>query len=207
LSLSLPGWTTQADVAFSAGVEALRRANDRRYREPVGLIAPCLTIDSAPDGWLVCDGRYINPAANPEYQDLATLLTANGLGGEGGLVRLPDLRGRVILGAGGARGWTFPPASTGGAASFRLTTAHLPPHRHAVTPTRDSIGFEYAQLTGHHVPSHVWFVDGKAPTGEWLRSSHVEGTTRPSYTTSVEGRGEPVDYLPPYFAATCIIKY
>lgn len=80
---------------------------------PVGsmLMWPTAT---PPTGWLICDGSTFS-AAN--YPLLNTLLGGN---------TLPDMRDRNAVGASG----TKTVKSTGGAATFTLTTTQLPAHTH-----------------------------------------------------------------------------
>lgn len=86
-----------------------------------------------PPGWMFCDGREL------EIDDYIGLFSVigNRFGGDGiRRFRLPDLRGRVVMGAGA--GPQLSPRALGqapGAEAVRLDVAHLPPHRHPVRAT------------------------------------------------------------------------
>jgi microcystin-dependent protein len=82
---------------------------------------------AAPIGWLFCDGSIVSQAT---YSNLfAVVGTAFNTGGEGaGNFRLPDMRRRVPMGAGGTGSGTIGNAvgNSGGAENVTLTTANLP---------------------------------------------------------------------------------
>jgi microcystin-dependent protein len=83
-----------------------------------------------PYGWMYCDGRAL-PIA--EYDALFSLLGTT-YGGDGvNTFCLPDLRGRVPVGAGAGPGLT--PrllAETGGSEQQQLTVEQIPAHAHAI---------------------------------------------------------------------------
>jgi microcystin-dependent protein len=56
-------------------------------------------MQTAPDGWLVCDGSTLNKATNPAYIPLWAAIQYT-YGGSGDTFNLPDLRGEFI------RGWS-----------------------------------------------------------------------------------------------------
>jgi microcystin-dependent protein len=84
----------------------------------------------APTGWALCAGQLLPINQN---QALFALL-GNTYGGDGKTTfALPDLRGRVPLGAGtGATGSTYPVGSTGGEETVKLAVGQLPAHSHPV---------------------------------------------------------------------------
>lgn len=78
-----------------------------------------------PKDWLPCDGRLLQ---TNQYQALYSLL-GNRFGGNGTTTfALPDLRGRMIVGA-----HTYDSGSAGGAETVALSLSNLPPHTHAVS--------------------------------------------------------------------------
>src|SRR5688500_2728667 len=84
----------------------------------------------APRGWALCAGQLL--PINQNQALLALLGTTYGGNGRTAFA-LPDLRGRVPLGAGdAATGSTYALGSTGGAEAVRLTTSQLPAHAHTV---------------------------------------------------------------------------
>jgi microcystin-dependent protein len=85
----------------------------------------------APVGWALCDGSLLQIAA---YDALYAIIGTR-YGGDGVTTfALPDLRGRVPLGAGtGGDQITYTLGETGGAETVTLTTATMPPHTHPFT--------------------------------------------------------------------------
>jgi microcystin-dependent protein len=84
-----------------------------------------------PRHWLPCNGQTL---AVQQYQALFALLGFT-YGGDGkNNFALPDLRGRVTVGAGQAAGGgiVFQRGQKGGAESITLTPAQTPPHVHAI---------------------------------------------------------------------------
>lgn len=123
---------------------------------PAGVIWP-YGGSSAPTGFLMCDG---SEASEVTYADLFAILgTSFNLGTEtAGNFRLPDMRGRVPMGAGaytdsvsGALVRTL--GQKVGAAAHTLTTAEMPSHTHTdaghthTFPSGGAGGANYPALT------------------------------------------------------------
>jgi microcystin-dependent protein len=83
-----------------------------------------------PRGWAFCAGQLLPINQN---QALFSLLGTN-YGGDGRTTfALPDLRGRVAVGAGqSATGSSYELGSTGGQETVKLTASQLPAHAHPV---------------------------------------------------------------------------
>jgi microcystin-dependent protein len=80
----------------------------------------------APQGWVPCDGRLLSIQQN---QALFSLLGTN-FGGNGQTTfAIPDLRGRLPLGQGGAH----QVGEVGGAESVALTIQQIPAHTHVLS--------------------------------------------------------------------------
>jgi microcystin-dependent protein len=86
---------------------------------------------SAPSGWLLCDGSAVSRTT---YSALfAIISTTHGSGDGSTTFNLPDLRGRVAVGAGQGSGLTNRIAgSRGGAETHTLTTSEMPSHNHSI---------------------------------------------------------------------------
>ena len=84
----------------------------------------------APRGWAICAGQLLPINQN---QALFALLGTT-YGGDGRTTfALPDLRGRIPVGAGQPpAGSSYPLGATGGQETVKLTTGQLPGHAHAV---------------------------------------------------------------------------
>lgn len=87
-----------------------------------------------PDGWLPCDGRLL-PIA--QHQALFSILGTI-YGGDGRTTfALPDLRGRLPIGAGQGPGLSpHMLGSTGGTYSVTLQQMELPVHAHPIAPEK-----------------------------------------------------------------------
>jgi microcystin-dependent protein len=88
-----------------------------------------------PQGWAFCAGQELEII---QHTALFSLLGTT-FGGDGERTfGIPDLRGRVAVGAGeSATGSDYVLGETGGSETTRLTTSHLPVHSHAVRASRD----------------------------------------------------------------------
>jgi microcystin-dependent protein len=84
----------------------------------------------APKGWAICAGQVL--PINQNQALFALLGTTYGGNGQTTFA-LPDLRGRVPIGAGQAAGGSsYPLGATGGQEAVNLRTGQLPGHAHAV---------------------------------------------------------------------------
>ncbi len=86
---------------------------------------------SAPTGWLLCDGTAVSRTT---YAALFTIVgTTYGTGDGSTTFNLPDIRGRVPIGAGQAGTLTSRTlAATGGAETHTLSAAEMPAHTHLI---------------------------------------------------------------------------
>lgn len=108
----------------------------------------------APQGWLVCDGSLQNLQS---YQQLAALIGTT-YGGDGqSTFGLPDLRGRVAIGAGGG----YPLGSTTGQETVTLNSNQLPQHNHLIGATQN--GAISADPTGQVFASGVALYTEQSP--------------------------------------------
>ena len=103
---------------------------------PPGVIMPYLG-EVAPSGWLLCHGQEVS---RTEYSDLFSLLLITyGVGDQINTFNLPDLRGRMLLGAdnmGGVNAEIVTDEQAdvlggkGGDEMTTLTIEQIPPHTH-----------------------------------------------------------------------------
>ena len=80
----------------------------------------------APQGWLLCDGSAVSRSQYSALFDIVD--TTYGEGDGSTTFNLPDLRGRVMIGASDSH----PVASIGGEETHSLTENELPQHSHVV---------------------------------------------------------------------------
>ena len=124
---------------------------------------------AAPAGWLICNGQSVSQT---DYADLFAVVGASFGTAASGLFRLPDLRRRVTIGAGGTRvsGPANTIGSTGGEESHDMTERELVPHRHTVDEVRtggsggNQGGLEHQIIfNGRHVPINTSTAGGSQP--------------------------------------------
>lgn len=89
-------------------------------------------LDYDPQSWLPCDGRQLR---RQQYPYLYQLL-GNTYGGDAVNFNLPDLRERILMGAGQGEGLTARPLGAAvGESRVALTPEQLPPHSHSLEAT------------------------------------------------------------------------
>jgi microcystin-dependent protein len=141
-----------------------------------------------PKGWAYCDGRELPINQN---QALFSLLGTN-FGGNGKTTfRLPDLRGRVPVGAGqAASGTTYALGEAGGVESVKLTVGQLPAHAHAVRAS--------SRAATTKKPAKAWPAGGGAyaATSDTAMAATMVGRS---------GSGKPHDNRQPYLGLTYVI--
>jgi microcystin-dependent protein len=105
----------------------------------IGELRP-IGFNYAPKGWLFCQGQLL---PINQYQALFSLLGTT-YGGNGQTTfALPDLRGRLPVGAGplsGNSGSNYVQGQRGGVESVTLATTQIPAHTHPITGTMKTAG-------------------------------------------------------------------
>ncbi len=168
-----------------------------------GVIAQILLFAGtfAPKNWAYCNGQLIPIAQNTA---LFSLLGTT-YGGDGRVnFGLPDLRGRVAIGAGQGPGLSnYVLGQVAGSETVTLTTANMPAHIHPATATV-SVGVSGAGATADD-PDGALLTTTNAPfyaTG--APGGHLGGVTA-SATTGPTGNNQPVNIMPPYLALNYVI--
>lgn len=154
----------------------------------------CAPYNFTPRGWAPTDGRLISIAQNTAL--FALLGTTYGGNGQTTFA-LPDLRGRVMMGAGQGPGTTMHNlGEMGGSETRQITVNQLPPHSHAVYPQAS------AQDASSISPTN------KAPATKARTTLYADPTPglnmAPSVTT-VTGSGAPLSVMQPYTVINCFI--
>jgi microcystin-dependent protein len=150
-----------------------------------------------PKNWLPCDGRILQISTNT---GLYTLLE-NRFGGDGKTTfALPDLRGRVFVGAGTAKsGMNYVTGQTGGAESVALAAANTPSHTHQVV----------ASTTVGTVPAvnNIFSAVGPISTGPTHPLYAPVTTPVPlANPVSTAGGGTPHENMQPFLVLNYIIS-
>lgn len=84
---------------------------------------------AAPAGWLLCEGQTVG---RDDYPGLfAAIGTAYGAGDGSTTFRLPDARGRVLVGRAATQSEFASLGQSGGAKTHTLSTAEMPSHTHS----------------------------------------------------------------------------
>jgi microcystin-dependent protein len=140
---------------------------------------------SAPSNWLLCDGALVSRTT---YATLFGVIGTNyGAGDGSSTFKLPDLRGRVPIGAGQGSSLTNRViAATGGAETHTLTEAQLPSHDHNIS-----------------------LFDSSAPTGNNFRVAATDDITdprNPATSTQNAGGNQPHNNMQPFLVVNHIIK-
>jgi microcystin-dependent protein len=152
-----------------------------------------------PAGWLPCDGRLLSPL---QYPALFAVLS-NTYGGDGlSTFALPDLRGRLPLGAGTPNVPNAKPVDLGqqgGSASVTLSPDQLPAHTHALlVSTAPATSITPA---GNVLATPV-AADG-TPVAAYGPATDLVAASPASIAPT--GAGQPVPVMPPYVTLTYII--
>jgi microcystin-dependent protein len=166
---------------------------------PSGMVAQ-FAGSTAPGGWLFCDGTAYSQSL---YSDLYTAIgsTYNTHCGQSapsaGTFRVPNYKGRVLVGFDSSDGDFNQLTDYGGAKTHTLTTSEIPAHSHGVTHNLGGI-YGYIGLHDHDLTG-----------GGELASEPVGGTlvTNPSISTDNTGGGGAHNNMQPYAVVNYIIKY
>ena len=148
---------------------------------PAGVIA-AFAGSVAPTGWLLCDGREYDRRT---YPALAAVF------GNGVKFRVPDLRGRTVLGVNAAHKL----GELGGEEQHALTVDEMPRHSH-------QIGGESSYWASGAAIYQTNFAGGSA----WTGIAAAGGEALDKAIAQPEGKGKPLSLLPPYMALNYIIK-
>lgn len=171
---------TSQDFNFTGRVTiATSTTQDEFNLLPAGVIVPYAS-STPPDGWLLADGSEY---ATSSYPRLFAVIGYT-YGGSGATFRVPDLRGRNIIGYGSATTTYDEMGETGGEDQHTLTIDELPPHTHSIS-------------TGQ---------DGSDATGPYLQGKSGSSITGNVNTGSVGG-GQPFNVMDPFIVLNYIIKY
>ena len=176
---------------------------------------------SAPTGWLLCNGTSYTTAAYPELYSVLGYT----YGGSGANFNVPDLRGRVPMGAGTGAGLnasgTGAPTGTaqtartrgqwGGEETHLLSTSEMPSHSHGGTTGNDSPDHAHATGNGQGFATHIsgsasTQAGSGAPTINGVVTNTAGATARHAHSITAEGGGSRHNTVPPFIVTNYIIR-
>ena len=185
---------------------------------------------SAPSNWLLCNGAETLISGYAALYAVCSTTYGSLTNGSGGVgtthFRLPDLRGRVPIGAGAGTGLTVRTiGATTGVETHPLSTAELASHthtgpNHVHTGTVDSAGnhshdaaADQGFLGGYNGEGSAYIVTGGAGWGIFSNTADA-GAHQHTFTTGYagtgatgsEGNGTAHNNIQPSLALTYIIK-
>lgn len=169
---------------------------------PAGTIISSLSPIEPETGWKLCNGQALSKA---EYPSLFAML-----GGTFGETEaeffLPDLRGRMLLGASEST------LQFGGAATVTLMIDQLPAHDHELTdPGHTHVVVDPGHTHAALIPAdgEVGLTDGAGITAGDTGSAETGITIEPQLTgvtMGQTGEGRPIDILPPHFTVNWLVR-
>ncbi len=200
---------------------------------PAGVIR-AFSGSSVPSGWLICDGSTISRMA---FRDLFKVIgTTFGSGNSNTTFTLPDMRGRLPIGAGTGTSLTARTLGTTlGAETVTLAEANMASHthtnnsvsainttNHVHTATSGTVSADHSHGWGRNVGSFGSYGlrDGNNrsangyPNVQGATAGHTHTTTtgtqnanhNHSFTNSYTGSGTPFGIIPPTLVVNFIIK-
>jgi microcystin-dependent protein len=179
-----------------------------------------LATSTVPSGFLACDGSTVDRTT---YADLfAAISTTWNTGGEAGTeFRLPDLRGRTLLGSGTGTGLTARTVGDiGGEETHQLTQGELATHNHPITDPQHSHG---VTDSGHIHEMYHAVASGSDYTGinanygsgesghRFNAQNNTTGITIGAHSTDITlataGSDEAHNNMQPWACVNYVIKY
>ena len=156
----------------------------------------------APVNWLLCQGQTL---AISQYNSLYAIIGTQ-FGGDGiSNFNLPDLRGRVPVGAGTGPGLTpRSPGQSGGAEGVTLVTADMPAHAHQVKCDVGSTGSGITTTPQDNLPANLALPSG---TGGCYGADETNNPIMKADTVNTTGSGTPHENMPPWACINYIICY
>ena len=142
-----------------------------RVWNPVGEVA-MWTTNTAPTGWLVCDGSAISRTT---YSGLfAVLGTVYGAGDGSTTFNLPNLKGRVVVGRDSADADWDTLGETRGSKTHTLVESEMPVHTHSQSPHNHS----------QNAHNHLLYLVATSSDGSHRHEFTDAGTNSVARTTS-----------------------
>ena len=149
---------------------------------------------TAPTGWQLCNGTALKYSNNDFVSNTDERTSSFNKNSTGDLILTPDLKGKFILGDGGA-GDNKALHNDGGEETHTLTVDEMPRHYHKIVT--DEASYKYRNLTNPGSFAQI------RPNQYQLSAGSSEANLGDS---SLEGNDAPHNNMPPYYVLTYIIK-
>jgi microcystin-dependent protein len=196
-------------VAGDIGLKKITRENLLKSVpvNPPGVLMP-YAGDAAPVGWLLCDGKEYEQESFKELFAVLGFKFGSRSSVTPGFFKIPDLRGRLPLGAdnmGGASANIIAAESADNIGTFdgtetkSITLANLPEHKHDLRDSTRQQFYAIADVVGTPTDDNVQIYDAPTGTGLGQALSNSGGVI-----TNV-GLGAPLNIMPPTITLNYII--
>ena len=196
-------------VSGDVGLKKITRENLLKSvpTNPPGVLMP-YAGDAAPVGWLLCDGKEYEQESFKELFAVVGFKFGSRSSVTPGFFKVPDLRGRLPIGAdnmGGASANVVVAESADNIGTFDgtetkpITLANLPEHRHDLRDSTRQQFYAIADVIGTPTDDSVQVYD--APTGTGLG----QALSNSGGVISSVGLGEPFNVMPPTITLNYII--
>lgn len=150
---------------------------------PIGSIT-AYAGSEAPDGWLLCDGELYEAADFPELFEVIGF-TYGGNPAKTAF-RVPDLTGRIPVGADPTRWYCKDLGQTGGEEEVTLTEDQMPSHRHDVTVSGHSHEISVSPHThAIAVAAHTHSIIDPGHSHSVSDPGHSHGITDPGHSHTI----------------------
>lgn len=180
--------------------------------QPTGTVAPFAGA-TAPDGWLICDGTDYARADYPAlFATIGIAFTPEAVEQGGSRFRVPDLRGRMVIGAGAGSGLTARTrGDRGGLEAVALSIAQLPSHSHGGATGTDYPDHSHGSPNGMRFAYHHDTLTSQGTVNPVGAVSSADWSTgganqRHQHAIPAEGGGQAHDNMPPWAALAYIIR-
>lgn len=154
--------------------------------EPIGAMK-LWPSSIAPEGYLICDGTTYNKVDYPvlyDNLDSAYIIDAD-------TFRVPDMRGRVAIGAGSFDGTnTFSLSATGGSYNYSLIEANLPAHTHTFSATTGAGGKHSHTASSGSSGTHNHGTITTSGAGKHSHTGTTDGGGKHNHGGSTGGAGK-----------------
>lgn len=202
----------EGSVIYNSTTQTLEVKNNTQWQgigNPVGSMI-MFAGSAAPFGWLLCQGQEISQVT---YSELYSIVGSSfNTGGEAvGNFRLPDMRRRVPMGAGGSVPAGAPVTantvgSSGGSETITLSLTQIPSHNHGGNTSSTAVPYQQFTGSGVTVTYNAFNVNTVTSGNTTLTFGSIPNSDH-SHSIPSEGGGSAHSNTQPSLVVNYIIKY